>query len=31
VMSWVGLGIVGLALVGYVWRVLTWKPREACD
>ena len=31
VMSWVVLGIVALALVGYIWRVLTWKPREACD
>ncbi len=29
VMGWLVLGLVGLALAGYVWRVLTWKPRRA--
>ena len=27
VLGWVILGTFGLALLGYLWRVLTWKPR----
>jgi membrane protein DedA with SNARE-associated domain len=27
-MGWAVLGLVGLAVVAYVWRVLTWKPRR---
>jgi len=27
-MPWVVAGTIGLALVGYVWRVMTWKPRD---
>jgi len=27
-MTWLIAGTVVLALVGYVWRVITWKPRE---
>ena len=26
-VAWIILAIVGLALLGYLWRVLTWKPR----
>jgi len=29
VMGYVILGLVGLAVAGYVWRVVTWTPREA--
>ena len=29
VMGWVIGGLVALALVAYVWRVLTWKPRRS--
>ncbi len=31
---WVGLGtwvLIGLMLIGYVFRVVTWKPREPAD
>lgn len=28
VMSWIIVGLIALAVVGYVWRVLTWTPRE---
>lgn len=28
ILGWIILGIVGLAVVGYIWRVLTWKPRS---
>ena len=28
VMGWVILGLIGLAVAGYVWRVATWKPRH---
>ena len=31
VIGWIILGAIGLALAGYVWRVLTWKPREKQD
>jgi len=27
VMGWIILGALGLAVLAYVWRVLTWKPR----
>lgn len=29
VMGYVILGLVGLAVAAYVWRVVTWTPREA--
>lgn len=29
--GWVILGIVGLAVVAYVWRVFTWTPRAGQD
>jgi membrane protein DedA with SNARE-associated domain len=28
-MGWVIGGLVGLALVAYLWRVMTWKPRQS--
>ena len=28
-MTWGIIGIIGLALIGYVYRVITWKPRKA--
>lgn len=28
ILSWIILGMIGLAVIGYVWRVLTWTPRE---
>jgi len=28
-MTWVILGTLALALVGYLWRVITWKPRDS--
>ena len=31
---WVGIGtwvLIGLMLIGYVFRVMTWKPRESTD
>ena len=28
ILGWVILGFIGLALVGYLWRVVTWKPRD---
>ena len=31
VIGWIILGAIGLALAGYVWRVLTWKPRGKQD
>ena len=30
-MTWMILGTVVLALIGYLWRVATWKPREERD
>jgi len=27
VLGWITLGLLGLTLAGYVWRVVTWKPR----
>lgn len=27
-MTWIILGTVALAVVGYVWRVITWTPRD---
>jgi membrane protein DedA with SNARE-associated domain len=27
VIGWIILGLIGLTVVGYVWRLLTWKPR----
>lgn len=30
-MAWMVLGAFGLALVFYLWRVVTWKPREEND
>lgn len=29
VMSWAIIGLIALAVVGYVWRVLTWRPRTS--
>ena len=26
-LSWIVLGALGLGIAGYIWRVLTWKPR----
>ena len=26
-IGWVIAGIVALAVAGYLWRLLTWKPR----
>ena len=28
ILGWIILGFIGLALVGYLWRVGTWKPRD---
>lgn len=28
VMGWVILGLIGLGVAGYAWRVATWKPRH---
>ncbi|WP_120715775.1 DedA family protein [Tsuneonella amylolytica] len=27
VFGWIIVGLIGLAIVGYIWRVATWKPR----
>ena len=27
IAGWAIAGLIALALIGYVWRVLTWKPR----
>ena len=27
VLGWIIIGMVALAVVGYVWRIVTWKPR----
>ena len=27
VLGWITLGLLGLTLAGYAWRVVTWKPR----
>ena len=27
VLGWLLAGIIGLSLAGYLWRVITWKPR----
>ncbi len=29
VLSWVVAGLIALAILGYLWRVATWKPRRA--
>jgi hypothetical protein len=26
-LAWIVLGAFGVALLAYLWRVLTWKPR----
>lgn len=31
VLSWIILGMLGLGLLGYLYRVLTWKPRAGRD
>jgi len=31
VLAWIVLGGIGLAVVGYVWRVVTWQPRPPRD
>lgn len=31
VLGWIILAIVGVAVAGYLWRVVTWKPRSARD
>jgi len=28
ILGWIILGFIGLALIGYLWRVVTWKPRD---
>ena len=28
ILGWIILGFIGLALVGYLWRVVAWKPRD---
>lgn len=28
ILGWLILGFIGLALIGYLWRVVTWKPRD---
>ena len=28
ILGWIILGFIGLALVGYLWRGVTWKPRD---
>lgn len=28
ILGWIIFGFIGLALVGYLWRVVTWKPRD---
>lgn len=28
ILGWIILGFIGLALIGYLWRVVTWKPRH---
>ncbi|MFN6934852.1 MAG: DedA family protein [Tsuneonella sp.] len=28
VMGWVIIGVIAVALAGYIWRVATWKPRH---
>lgn len=28
ILGWIILGFIGLALVGYLWRAVTWKPRD---
>ena len=27
ILSWITFGMIGVAALGYVWRVLTWTPR----
>jgi hypothetical protein len=27
VLGWITLGLLGLTLAGYLWRVVSWKPR----
>lgn len=27
ILAWIILGLLGLSVVGYLWRLLTWKPR----
>ena len=28
ILGWIILGLIGLTVAGYVWRVITWKPRS---
>jgi membrane protein DedA with SNARE-associated domain len=28
VLGWIILGFIGVGLLGYLWRVVTWKPRD---
>ena len=28
ILGWIILGFIGLALLGYLWRVVTWQPRD---
>ena len=28
ILGWIILGFIGLALIGYLWRVVTWTPRD---
>ncbi len=28
VLSWIVLGTIALSVVGYIWRLLTWTPRD---
>lgn len=30
-MTWIVIGIIALAIAGYLWRVVTWKPRPTAD
>lgn len=30
-MGWIIVGLIALAVLGYAYRVLTWKPRPAAD
>lgn len=27
ILAWIILGLIGLGVIGYIWRVLTWVPR----
>jgi len=30
-LNWIVIGSVALGVVAYIWRVVTWKPRERAD